>query len=619
MSENMLNIQLPSSIVDLEFQPQLPTCTIFSLQHNILELENEFYSLYLYTSDLTEEEYSELYYRKESVLKDKYRLLALMRALPPQNPQHHLIQTYIPNFFLYHKTSKPIYTSLSFHHSTTSLRQTLVTDFFTRNLFSPCITSPIHTCTIPIPTPIEHTSELRRNPKGDSVIDRTREYYKHITEPVYMILKTIKGKKKKKRGKKSAKTTKREEEEEIYYRPFPTLSSWIFPLFSFTPLYATLPSTHSHWHTYPYVSRLCPHAPPFHPYTHTYTTPYPYAHTILSPHAKVFFPACTNPPVITHLATPNTHDTYNPVDPLAVWKCSNCRRNNFLCLTENICCTCYKPRNAPNPRAPPRILYHDPDYFSDDDTITTPFHRYTMYKEEPVYCDDDTLSWDTVSDSVFEELELGSMSCVAPEEYTVPSTPTYPPCNTYIHKTVLTQSTPSITSPQPSTLPLPDIVRATHTLNFLLQLPTPPPSKDTKGYRQHHHTPITSNKPYTLTPHAQTPARTTHNPPHANPLVIFVHKHVKIAHIALALHNSNTHRTLVEQSHKNLLHVITHRTKQTQHPVCFAHNPSYVNTSSKSAQTFQCYILLPFFLFYSLLSSTLSAFIPHVALVVGIG
>jgi hypothetical protein len=242
-----------------------------------------------------------------------------------------------------------------------------------------------------------------------------------------------------------------------------------------------------------------------------------------------------------------------------------------------------------------------------------------MYKEDPVYCEDDTLSWDTVSDSVSEESELGSMSCVDPEEYTVPSTPTYPPCNTYIHKTVLTQSTLSITSPQFSTLPLPDIVRATHTLNFLLQLPTPPPSKDTKGYRLHHHTLNTSNKPYTLTPHAQTPTRTTHNPPHANPLVIFVHKHVKIAHIALALHNSNTHRTLVEQSHKNLLHVITHRTKQTQHPVCFAHNPSYVNTSSKAPQTIQCYILLPFFLLYSLLSSTLSVFIPHVALVVGIG
>ena len=308
-----------------------------------------------------------------------------------------------------------------------------------------------------------------------------------------------------------------------------------------------------------------------------------------------------------------TCDTYNPSNPLAVWACSNCWRDNFFCLTDNICCTCYKPRYAPNPRAPPRIVYHDPDYFTDDDTTITLPHRYTMYKEPDYSCEHEALSWETVSDFSCEESEWGSMPSVDFEQptHTVLPIPPLLTRNTHIHKSVHIQPTPSVISP-----PISDIVRATHTLNFLLHLPTPSSTKIIKGCRLHLHVPIVSNTPYTLTPSAR-PIASTHAMSYTCPLTMFVHKHIQLVATALALHVTFMHKAQLVQIHAHLHTAITHRKMHTQRPVCFASNPSYASSSSMLS-CFQASVFIPFFHFL-MLFSIFSASFPHTALVVGVG
>jgi hypothetical protein len=418
----------------------LPTNNLFSLQHEIIHLENEFYSLYLYLSELTEEEYSEIYYLKESVLKDKYRLLELMTASAD--------------------TPSPNIDTTSSHSSRPHVHQPY-NPAQQYHIYSGCLRliSYSHTHTVPLkkikyekpkwggqrPFIIDEIEPMLGDGRKRKKVTKVQQFEGNTATPAHTALYTLKP------------------------PPLSQLSDWVhFP----PPKPHVAHTPHTAFSTYTTTTCQIGFSYCCHPFclpaqSHnafslsfppvTQHLPKPSIMFLTHPPAPTFQPISAPSSTQAHIPC-NTRDTYNPLDPLAVWKCSNCRRDNFFCLTDNICCTCYKPRNAPNPRAPPRILYHDPDYFSDDDTTTTPFHRYTMYKEEPVYCDDDTLSWDTVSDSFSEESELGPMSCVDSEEYTVPFTPPHLPCNTYIHKTVHTQTTPAITSPQPSTLPLPDIV-----------------------------------------------------------------------------------------------------------------------------------------------------------------
>ena len=143
--------------------------------------------------------------------------------------------------------------------------------------------------------------------------------------------------------------------------------------------------------------------------------------------------------------------------------------------------------------------------------------------------------------------------------HTIPSI-SLPSCHMHIHKHMHTQPQPPIIS-----TPLPDTVRATHTLNFLLQRPTPP-STIVKGYRLHVQTPIILNTPYTLT--SQTLAYTTHVTLYTSPLVLFVHKNIRLVHTSFALHLTLLHNTLVAQSHANLHIAMNTRTIHTQPFIC---------------------------------------------------
>ena len=168
----------------------------------------------------------------------------------------------------------------------------------------------------------------------------------------------------------------------------------------------------------------------------------------------------------------------------------------------------------------------------------------------------------------------------------------------------------------------PDMSRSISKVNFLFSTPSLTHISSLKAPRLRHSLSTTSHT-YTLTPqttpHSHKPTRPTPTSTYAKPLATFARKHIKRVNAALVLHNAHMHRTHVEQTHANLLLVVTHRTKQTQHPVCFAHNPSYVNTPSTTALTFHLYISSLFSLFCPLLSHILYATIPHAALVVGIG
>ena len=219
---------------------------------------------------------------------------------------------------------------------------------------------------------------------------------------------------------------------------------------------------------------------------------------------------------------------------------------------------------------------------------------------------------DTVSNFSCEESEWGSVSSVefAQPMHPVLSTPLPPPRNINIHKPAHIPPMSTDTS-----ISLPD-VRATHHLNFLLQIPTPPPIKHVRGYRLHKHIPIVSNIPYTLTPHTQ-PIASTRATSHTCPIAMFVHKHIRLVRTAFAQHVTLLHNAHLVQTHAYLSIAITHRKIHTQRPVCFASNPSYASSSSLLSW-FRASVFTLFFSFLMLLSYSCAPF-PRAALVVGIG
>jgi len=558
-------------------QSNAPFYNLFTLQHAIIELENTFFGLYQYrpeeTSGWEYEEFQSFYDLTESDLKSKYRLLESMRTLDIYNPEN---------------TNLPYNPSCTYHIYNGRLK--------------PIIYQRTHS-----PPHIHKSSQwggqrgvlLEKNEPmlGDGYIQKKKALEL-------------------KRGGRINIETPVPRNSHIP-PPLSQLSDWVrLPSNThgahFTPYtaYSLTPSTCQIGFSY------CCHNFCLPTQSHNaFTSPFP-STTMHAPKPNIaFFSSLTakaQPCLPAYNTLPAlTSTTYNPsTNPLAVWECSNCWRENFFCLSDNICCTCYKPRFAPNPRAPPRIVYHDPDYFTDDDTATTPPHRYTMFTEPDYSCENEALSWDTVSNFSCEESEWGSVSSVDfPQHiHTIPSI-SLPSCHMHIHKHMHTQPKPPIIS-----TPVPDTVRATHTLNFLLQRP-PPPSTIVKGYRLHVQTTIIPNTPYTLT--SQTPAYTPHVTLYACPLVLFVHKHIRLVRTSLALHITLLHNSFVAQSHANLHIAMKFRTIHTQRPVCFARNPSYASSSSSST----CFYATVFLLFYHFLlpfRCFLSCF-PHTALVVGIG
>jgi hypothetical protein len=545
-----------------------PFHNLFSLQHEIIELENEFYSLssYLppYPSEEDFDEYSMFYNSKESVLKEKYRFLVQMRELDIYNPEN---------------ICRPYNPSLTYHIYNGHLRLITYT----------------HTQTAPL------IIKCERYKWGGQKI---------IPEDNVPMLGEGKHKKKAKldlrRGEGNGTQTL-DTRYTFIPPPLSQLSAWVqLPLpktnvFHFTPYtqYSLASSTTCqigfsyccHKFCLPTQSQNA-FSLSFLPSTGRYTSS---LSLLPLPPTLLLAPSVSNTPALIQC------DTYNSSNPFAVWTCSNCSHDNFFCLTDNICCYCRKPRHAPNLCAPQRILFHDPEYPSDDDTTTTPFHYYTTY---------DDLAWDTTSEFSSEESEVGSMSSVdfPQHTHTIPSIP-LPSCHMHSHKHMHTQPQPPIIS-----TPLPDTVRATHTLNFLLQRPTPP-STIVKGYRLHVQTTIIPSTPYTLT--SQTPAYTPHVTLYTCPLALFVHKHICLVRTSLALHITLLHNTLVAQSHANLYIAMKTRTIHTQRPVCFARNPSYASSSSVST----CFYSTVFLLFYHFLLPfhCFSSCFPHTALVVGIG
>jgi len=540
---------------------------LFSLQHEIIELENEFYSLssYLppYPSEEDFDEYLMLYNSKESVLKEKYRFLDQMRELDIYNPEN-ICRPYDP--------------SLTYHIYNGHLRQITYT----------------HTHTAPLIIKCERYKWGGR---------------KIIPEDNAPMLGEGKHKKKAKldlrRGEGNGTQTL-DTRYTFIPPPLSQLSAWVHPLpkkevFHFTPYtqYSLASSTTCQIGFSYCCHKFCLPTQSQNAFSLSFLPST--GHTKSSLSLLPPPPTLLRPPSVSNTPALIQCDTYNSSNPLAVWTCSNCRHDNFFCLTDNICCYCRKPRHALNLCAPQRILFHDPEYPSDDDTTTTPFHHYSTY---------DDLAWDTTSEFSSEESEVGSMLSVdfPQHTHTIPSIPSLS-CHMHSHKHMHTLPQPPIIS-----TPLPDTVRATHTLNFLLQRPTLP-STIVKGYRLHVQTSIIPSTPYTLT--SQTPAHTPHVTLYTCPLALFVHKHICLVRISLALHITLLHNSFVAQSHANLHIAMKTRTIHTQRPVCFARNPSYASSSSVST----CFYFTVFLLFYHFLlpfRCFLSCF-PHTALVVGIG
>ena len=172
----------------------------------------------------------------------------------------------------------------------------------------------------------------------------------------------------------------------------------------------------------------------------------------------------------------------------------------------------------------------------------------------------------------------------------------------------------------------PDMERSTSKVNFFLRTPPPTPISHIKAPRLRHSLFIPSLT-YTLTPQTNyTHHRLSHSPTFTKqvpscPLYAYIQRHILRVHSIITIFTAYQHQQRISISHQYLSIVFPSRSKKTQRPPCFSRNISYCHYSvHTSAYTFQRLCFLPFFfLFFPLLSSTLYAFIPYGALVVGIG
>ena len=173
----------------------------------------------------------------------------------------------------------------------------------------------------------------------------------------------------------------------------------------------------------------------------------------------------------------------------------------------------------------------------------------------------------------------------------------------------------------------PDMERSISIVNFLLRAPPLTSISYIKAPRLRHSSLIPAPA-YTLTPHTH---YTQHRLPHSSifkkhvslcPLNAYIHRHIVRVHSISTTLTAYHHQQSILLSHQYLSIVFPSRSKKTQRSPCFSRNISYCRYSVQfvtSAQTFQRRILLSFFIFFPQLSSTLYAFIPYAALVVGIG